>query len=124
MATASAMGEWPPRLDQKRLRHQIYCLPTQEQLNNADRQSRWAQMGVRDRDLLGLNSGYWGSQFSSLFDPSMLRPMQLPISSRLAAVFQPYQSKRTLLSSLRSGEDTALAFADLVAFENALIADR
>lgn len=50
--------------------------------------------------------------------------MKYPISSSLARIFQPYQSKSVFSQALRRGEDLAVAMADLVAFENALRADR
>lgn len=39
-------------------------------------------------------------------------------------MFKPYQSRNYLLKSLKVGQQSALAFADLVSFENALRADR
>lgn len=43
--------------------------------------------------------------------------MRFPVSRNLARVFKPYQSKTFLARALREGQEGAIAFADLVAFE-------
>ena len=50
--------------------------------------------------------------------------MAYPVSSTLASMFKPYQSKNYFTQALRQGQESAIAFADLVSFENALRADR
>ena len=50
--------------------------------------------------------------------------MSYPVSSTLASMFKPYQSKNYFTQALRQGQESAIAFADLVSFENALRADR
>jgi len=50
--------------------------------------------------------------------------MKYPVSTALASVFKPYQSKQVFAQALQQGREDAIAFADLVAFENALRADR
>lgn len=97
-----------------------------EELDEMARRRRWMQMSLRDRATLGLSSGYWDSRYGvpTYYDPRALRPMQYPVSSTLARVFKPYQSKSYLAKALQQGVESAVAFADLVAFENALRADR
>jgi hypothetical protein len=97
-----------------------------EMLSEAARRARYQQMPYAQRGLLGLSEGYWDSRlsFSNLLTPGNLRPMRYPVSTTLSRVFKPYQSKNTLARALKEGVESALAFADLVAFENALRADK
>lgn len=54
---------------------------------------------------------------SNFYDPRALRPMRFPVTTTLARMFSPYKSKTFLARALREGQEDAIAFADLVAFE-------
>lgn len=43
--------------------------------------------------------------------------MRFPVTTTLARMFSPYKSKTFLARALREGQEDAIAFADLVAFE-------
>lgn len=90
-----------------------------ELLDEAQRRARWNRMSYRDRALLGLSGGFWDSRYglANFYDPRALRPMRFPVSSTLARLFSPYKSKAYLARALREGQEDAIAFADLVAFE-------
>lgn len=90
-----------------------------EMLEDAERRARWNQMPYKDRSMIGLSGGFWDSRYglSNFYDPRALRPMRFPVSNTLARMFSPYKSKTYLARALREGQEDAIAFADLVAFE-------
>ena len=90
-----------------------------EMLDDAQRRIRWAQMSYKDRAMIGLSGSFWDSKYglSNFYNPRALRPMRFPVSSTLARMFSPYKSKAYLARALQEGQESAIAFADLVAFE-------
>jgi hypothetical protein len=101
-----------------------------ELMAEAEQARYWRQLSEQRRMELGLGSaGFAGFRYAprenwrNIVDPTNLRPMQMPLSNRLQSIYSPYLNRPFVndYNSLQSQDlENALAYNDLVSFENQL----